>query len=64
MIDDSDREYVETSTIARYQNGWEYVNNLKTGRLAANAIQYNGKIMVVGGHVESFIDGHQGYDTP
>ena len=55
MIDGS----VETTKIARYQNGWKHVNDLKTKKVGPNAIQYKGKIMVVGGHDES-----QGYYDP
>jgi len=41
--------YRQTSIIAKYQNGWEHVNDLMTARGNADAIQYNGKIMVIGG---------------
>ena len=47
------------STIAKYQNGWSHVNDLKTKRVGANAIQYNGKIMVIGGINGEWDDGQE-----
>ena len=50
---------METTKIARYQNGWKHVNDLKTKKVGPNAILFNGKVMVVGGHDDS-----QGYYDP
>ena len=48
-----------TSKIAKYQNGWTYVNDLAYRRYQPRAIQYDGKVMVIGGYTDL-----QGYDTP
>ena len=49
----------QTSKIARFQNGWKHVNDLMTARGNADAIQYNDKIMVIGGR-----NRYQDFDVP
>ena len=48
-----------TGTIARYKNGWKYINNLKMARSSAYAIQYGDKVMVIGGRSD-----RDGFDDP
>ena len=49
-----------SSKIARYQNGWNHVNDLLFARNSLEAIRYKDQVMVVGGSNTREFD----YDYP